>query len=715
MPYSFRGNLRAYLCDECREPLRGVIVRLYRADREVLPDPAPDRDPVLLDARQAEGKSGRLLGEARTGDDGSFVVRIDERQQGYDGGEIEVHVRVEGIEPGQKHDPVQFVAARVSPEWVKGREGYAYDWRFVIAARIWCFVRRWFDAWVICGRLVTCREKIPVAGATVRAYDADWLQDDALGVAVTDASGHFTLHYTSAQFRKTPFSPGINVELAEGPDLYFKATLGATVLLNETQADGRRRRREDVGHCYCADLCTDKANILACAVTGPTGCVHGHTGLLPDKVLEIVTGTAAGTIFDHYELELVYGGSVIAGGIIYPDAGGNPDAAATQGTNQVVSGTLGFVDLFAAASGAGAGISSSTTFTLSMRVFGTGGQVQLCTRTISVPSAQVYIRSIGAAPVADWVPPAAHLQRGGATASIGGSVTVRGAADVYGCTGEKIAGYRLFVQDDPTFSLPQPGPGDPLPAGWTQITAVAYATDDERDNNRLDGDPDPDILTRGAWGMRQKCVYFDGLPFPVCFSVPDLPATTWGTPASGRYSVLLQVTDTAGLTRYDIQRLWVDNHDITVSLTGLGGLPACTDLFTQETAGVFRTVAVNGTAWDELIVPGDTSVPSNNFDHYTVHFQKQGAAGWAQLIDSSTSIPAAGNPVGVGVLVDWDLQTVDAASNPLGLSADQLLAPGEACSYVLMLQAWDNTLVGESTVHYHWDLFPVKIINAPIA
>ena len=55
MPYIFRGNLRAYLCDECQEPLRGVIVRLYRADREALPDPAPDRDPVLLDARQAEG------------------------------------------------------------------------------------------------------------------------------------------------------------------------------------------------------------------------------------------------------------------------------------------------------------------------------------------------------------------------------------------------------------------------------------------------------------------------------------------------------------------------------------------------------------------------------------------------------------------------------------------------------------------------------------
>jgi hypothetical protein len=288
---------------------------------------------------------------------------------------------------------------------------------------------------------------------------------------------------------------------------------------------------------------------------------------------------------------------------------------------------------------------------------------------------------------------------------------------VYGCSGEKIAEYRLWVRDDPGFALAQPNNGDPMPGGWTQITAVTYSNDDQRDNNRLDGDPDPSILTRGAWGTRQKCIWFDGLPFPVCFSVPDLPATSWGTtPDSGRYSVLLQVTDTSGNTYYDIQRLWVDNHPITVELTGVAGLPPCMDLYTRENAApnAFRTVDVNGTAWDELIVPGDTSVPSNNFARYVLDFQKQGAASWATLVDSATSVPAAGDPVGVGVLASWDLSSVDSATNPLGLPADQLLDPDEACSYVLRLQAWDKTLVSESTVHYSWDLFPVKVINSPL-
>ncbi|HET7464799.1 MAG TPA: hypothetical protein VFJ82_26385, partial [Longimicrobium sp.] len=374
MPYIFRGNLRAYLCDECREPLRGVIVRLYRPGQERVA--GGDGDPHLLNAHEVEARATLLLGEATTSDDGSFTVRIDDDQR-YDGGEIVVDVRVERIDPGQEHAPVQVSLAVVKPEWQKGRDSYVYDWRFVVAARIWCYIRRWFDAWVICGRLLTCREKVPVAGATVRAYDADWLQDDALGTAVTDAAGHFTLHYTSAQFRKTPFSPGINVELTEGPDLYFKATLGPTVLVNETQSDGRRRGRENVRHCYCVDLCTENARILTCALTGPTGCVTGQAGLLPDRVLEVVTGTAAGSIFSHYTLEALYDGNVVAGAVIYPGGGGTPDPAATQGNTPVVSGTLGWVDLQKLAEGAGAGLATSTTFTLTLRVFGTGGEEQV--------------------------------------------------------------------------------------------------------------------------------------------------------------------------------------------------------------------------------------------------------------------------------------------------------------------------------------------------
>lgn len=722
MPYIFRGNLRAYLCDECWEPLRGVIVRLYRPGQERVA--GVDGDPHLLNENEVGARDVLLLGEAATSDDGSFTVRIDERQQRYDGGDIVVDVRVESITPGQKHEPVQVTVAVVKPDWQKGGDGYRFDWRYVIAARIWCYIRRWFDAWVICGRLLTCRQKVPVAGATVHAYDADWLQDDALGTAVTDPTGHFAIHYTSAQFRKTPFSPGINVELTEGPDLYFKANLGPTVLVNETQSDGRRRGRENVRHCYCVELCTENARILTCALTGPTGCVLGDGGILPDRVLEVITGTAAGTIFSHYTIETLYNGvTPVGGAIVYPDAGGNPDPAATQGNTAVVNGKLGWFDLLKAVEGAGVGIGANTSFTLRMTVFGTGGEQQVCTINFQIVAAEVYIKSVGGRANDDFVPENAPLKRGAEVASVGGSVAVNGAANVFGCNHEKIAEYRIWAQPDASFSIAQPNPGTAFnPPGWNDsqlITHVVYSNDNQRVYNVLDGNPDPDVLTRGGWTTRLECASFGWPPHVVCNVVPHLPAIAWPTTQSGKWSVLLGVMDTSGHTYYDIQRVWLDNHPIIVALTGVGGLPSCMDLYTREKAAPspFRTVEVRGTAWDELIVGNPAVIPDNNFDHYLLDFQKQGAAGWVTLANSATSVPPAGDPVAEGVLATWNLATVDAASDPLNLGAtqpDQLLQPNEACTYILRLQAWDTTLVSHSTVHYDWRLFPIKVINAPI-
>jgi len=95
-------------------------------------------------------------------------------------------------------------------------------------------------------------------GATVRAFDADWLQDDPLGSAVTDATGRFRIDYTTADFQVTPFSPLINVEFTSGPDVYFTAELGGVNILNETQADGRSPGRENVSYCFCVELCSDE-------------------------------------------------------------------------------------------------------------------------------------------------------------------------------------------------------------------------------------------------------------------------------------------------------------------------------------------------------------------------------------------------------------------------------------------------------------------------
>jgi hypothetical protein len=93
----------------------------------------------------------------------------------------------------------------------------------------------------------------------VRAFDVDWLQDDALGAGITDASGHFRIDYSTADFKKTIFSPVIDVEWTGGPDLYFRVeTLSGTPLLVEPPLRGRASDRENAGPCFCVDLCLEK-------------------------------------------------------------------------------------------------------------------------------------------------------------------------------------------------------------------------------------------------------------------------------------------------------------------------------------------------------------------------------------------------------------------------------------------------------------------------
>jgi hypothetical protein len=176
------------------------------------------------------------------------------------------------------------------------------------------------------------------------------------------------------------------------------------------------------------------------------------------------------------------------------------------------------------------------------------------------------------------------------------------------------------------------------------------------------------------------------------------------------------VIDTGGNQFYDVQRAWVDNEPIKAAITGIAGLPPCADLYTQHHDGTFKTVNIQGTAWDRLIDPADLTRPtSDNFAHFTVNFQKQGAAGFALLIDSPNPVPARPLPLGVGTLTPWNLQTVDAATNPLGLPMDQLLAPGQECTYNVILYVSDSTVVNESGVHDTSPpiLFPIKIINGP--
>jgi hypothetical protein len=522
----------------------------------------------------------------------------------------------------------------------------------------------------------------------------------------------------------------------------------------------RARNLRDVFRCLrsyraCLRRCQRP---LHCRLTAPTGCIRGETDILPGRILEPIQGDAEGINFGHYLVEVHSpGGNLLSGAVIYPNNLGQPDVAAMQGSFSVSGGTLGWVDTRKCAVDAGIELLSSTTFTLTLRVFAANGsELQPpCTGSFSLSVNEVYIKRVSSPWSVDYTSPAEPLRASDSAASalssIGGSMHVRGAANVYGCFNEKIREYTIWAIPDPTFSEPQPAPFTGIVPGgdWRLVTHIEfnpmsiaqpsgppinYTADQVRASNVLDGDPAPDVLTN-VWSARSECicVHIDSTNLCTCWNVPSLAASAFNSHtlpqqdppnqqgASGKFSFLLQVIDTAGNTYYDIQRAWVDNEPIQAAIVGIGNQAPCSDMYTQTPEGVFKTVDVRGYAWDQYIDRNDPTAPtSDNFDSYQVRFVKQGALSpQVVLVNSTNTVPPRAlalpaETLATGTLTPWSLQVLDAASNPLGLPGDQLLGPGEACVYNVILEAWDKTVVNEGTVHWSgWVLFPIKIINGP--
>ncbi|HEX6188607.1 MAG TPA: hypothetical protein VFZ40_11045 [Pyrinomonadaceae bacterium] len=485
--------------------------------------------------------------------------------------------------------------------------------------------------------------------------------------------------------------------------------------------------------------------MLNCGVTQPTGCKHGDTTILPGRVLERITGTASGLGFSRYTLELLWNGTtVVPNAIIYADGAGNPDATLTFGNHQVSGGTLGFVDIQQAVLGAGIGILTSTNFEVRLRVIGIDNSHKDCASSFQITAAAAYIKRIGGAWAHDVISANEPLRLAddavSAEATVGGSISVRGAANPYGCGSEQISEYSLWVKHDPTFSVAQPGTGaayDPLANGWTNITTVTYTTADQRTYNTLDGMPAPDFLTnQSVWGTRVVCSFIDFLP-PICFPVPDLVEFYWPSSVapsgpSGKYSFLLKVIDSTGNTYYDVQRAWIDNESIrgkitTLRYTGGANIPPCTDVLINDGSGGTRTLDIRGFATDPLIVTADLTQPtSDNFAGYSVAFRKQGAASEVAVLSSAVPAPNRATWTGgVGdppedLLATLDLSWVDAGvpppndANGVPVPADNRLARQTSCTYDIILRANDSTIVSEGTNHHIPGgeyTFPVKIVN----
>jgi hypothetical protein len=259
MSYLLRGRLCGLICDDCDEALAGAAVRLYRPqDPERVTELAAARTKetlALVDDDQLQARQPSLLGEGVCDANGAFSIALAD---GYDGGAVEVDVRLEtvpGARTSEQAHPRQLAITTVQPRWREGDGASVASFEYCIPNRIWCLIRGLFGAWTICGHVTVCATGRPVPGVRVFAIDADWLQDDPLGNAITDAAGHFRIDYTPADFERTPFS-WLHLELVPGPDVYFRVeTPGGAPLLVENRSQGRTPGRENVGPCLCVGLC----------------------------------------------------------------------------------------------------------------------------------------------------------------------------------------------------------------------------------------------------------------------------------------------------------------------------------------------------------------------------------------------------------------------------------------------------------------------------
>jgi hypothetical protein len=274
MSFTLRGVLSASVCQDCYISLEGVTVRVYATlpDQGVAARAAADprhtfrifhHADAAEQAAATEAAHGALLGEAIIGADGSYAVEL---AGSYGGDAVDLDLYCGTVGGHVPPRPSQVALTTLQPAWRltgaddagAGNQVAAFD--YALPSRLTCEVLNRLGLWVICGRVTLCGTDEVIEGVTVYAFDRDWLQDDALGSGVTGPGGQFQIWYTVAEFSRTPFSPLINIELVPGPDLYFRIEgPGGAVLLNEPPSTGRTPGRQNVGPCFCVELCVPEA------------------------------------------------------------------------------------------------------------------------------------------------------------------------------------------------------------------------------------------------------------------------------------------------------------------------------------------------------------------------------------------------------------------------------------------------------------------------
>jgi hypothetical protein len=492
---------------------------------------------------------------------------------------------------------------------------------------------------------------------------------------------------------------------------------------------------------------------IHCELHKPTGCTEEEPNPNAGGLTVTVVGTASGSFFSHYTLEIRKvegdpcdsdlgwtGGPGVA---VYP--GGTP-----VGSAPVVNGVLGWINTTTLSPG-------SYEIRVCVHATQPPGSRTCCCITFNLFKKMVWIERVAGAPVATppgpfvFDAPIVNANPGGVVVPVGCCVTVKGSAFVGECNNRKIKCVDLRYGIG---FLPGPGMMGFNPAAFfgsllAPTGPICY-------------DPPDEALKRAPWNQIvgralttrfvKTTITFFNTTITVyklqdfCFNSLQLPPCPDSAHAchSGKYTLLLDVTDTLNNHYYDTQHVWFDNKPIHAKFSGLQGLPGCSDMdlskFVPPGAPCGTPWPMNalGIAYDEYIDPADLSYPSDNFDFYQLVITRQGGPSYNVPITPTLGPPMFGpNPlhgnsrVGdpgtrceetiggcpppphppevAGILTQLDLRIFDAVcaaslAPPFAPPPGFALQRGECCGYAFQLYVQDKTWDdgGPGNCHHLW-------------
>lgn len=512
---------------------------------------------------------------------------------------------------------------------------------------------------------------------------------------------------------------------------------------------------------------------LTCAILKPAnGSCADETPFPTQGILGIeIVGTAAGLGCDHYILEWKAPADPPAA---YTQAGITYAGSPGPGICGIVNGTLGWLDTF--------GTPVPDQIEIRLSVFPTTGAPTPCTTTFALFRKRVWISAVEGVQVesppgvldnsARLIDPVSKNEL-----SFGTALEIFGHALVGKCFGKDIKRYTLSYQAG--FAT------DPTSGVWTQFWQVDYNSPLQKaaiqtslfdltsfwvEQHICFFPPCPPgplltydelIPTRWISGVTPPAVP-PGQFFPIDPALPPIWASQALPPVncySGQYTIRLAVEDTAVGVYYDLQHVWFDNKAIYGEITGLLGVKPCAivNLSQLPNAGDCSKVwplGIEGIAYDEFILEGTFSAPSDNYGGYCVTLTKQGGSqsGCSPILLSvALPVPSPASPSTVGtnrigdpgircataspapvgpivkssnVLTQMDGRMLDAVcasvatpAPPAGFALKRANPvtgdPAECCAYYFVLEVWDKSICPSLSGGRHgasW-IWPIFICN----